>query len=305
VGVAFYLLPKTPPVVVSSLVLIFVLLIHPIWNFWWVEARLWRKFAATLLFILALICLGRSSWPSGSGSLLQFAAHLMEGFWRWMVGPHGRWFDRSVGAAYSVAVIMGLVLLGRMLNARRLSPRVQPQKGFLDYRLEAETAMSAMPAMLEKLTAIMTEVGPAMEKHTKALERASSTAEQLRVSKLASSSLDRYSIRVDRVSARFVENGDLLSEGLIGWSKWIEEAGSPKASFGDFPEVLRHLIGNLSVANDHLTEYIATTSHVKGASSVLNAAVDRHIRSWELIVHTNRRIHEACDETLKILDGLT
>ena len=37
IGVILFLIPKTPSIVVLCLVLIFLLLIHPVWNLWWVE----------------------------------------------------------------------------------------------------------------------------------------------------------------------------------------------------------------------------------------------------------------------------
>ena len=95
VGLVFYLVLKTPGVVVSALVLIFALSIHPIWNFWWIEAKLWRKVSATALLVLALFGLGQISWPPDSGSFLQAISHVFAIVWRWLLGLHGRWFDRA------------------------------------------------------------------------------------------------------------------------------------------------------------------------------------------------------------------
>jgi hypothetical protein len=62
-GILFWLLPKTPPLVIFSLVFIFALLIHPIWNFWWIERELWRRIAAISFFVGCLVLLGYASWP--------------------------------------------------------------------------------------------------------------------------------------------------------------------------------------------------------------------------------------------------
>src|SRR5882724_8334996 len=62
-GIAFYLLPKTSLVVLCSLALILGLLIHPIWNFWWVEKAIWRRLGALSLFVAFLALLGYFSWP--------------------------------------------------------------------------------------------------------------------------------------------------------------------------------------------------------------------------------------------------
>ena len=39
VGIIYFWIPKTPTALVISLVVIFLLLIHPLWNFWWIERR--------------------------------------------------------------------------------------------------------------------------------------------------------------------------------------------------------------------------------------------------------------------------
>jgi hypothetical protein len=66
VGLVFYLLPKTPLVVTCCLLLIFLLLIHPIWNLWWIEDALWRRCIACLLLISGLVALGCASWPQAT-----------------------------------------------------------------------------------------------------------------------------------------------------------------------------------------------------------------------------------------------
>lgn len=63
-GILFFLLPKVPVVILASTVAIFVILVHPAWNFWWVEKSLLRRFAA--LVCLAVCCIGAAyiAWPT-------------------------------------------------------------------------------------------------------------------------------------------------------------------------------------------------------------------------------------------------
>jgi hypothetical protein len=63
VGIALYLLPKTPGVVIVSLALMLALLLHPIWKFYWIEDRRWRQATACILLVLGLTVLGVKSWP--------------------------------------------------------------------------------------------------------------------------------------------------------------------------------------------------------------------------------------------------
>ncbi len=63
VGVILFLLPKTPSVVCGAVALIFLLLVHPVWHFWWIEKSAFRRVFACLLLSVALVGLGYSAWP--------------------------------------------------------------------------------------------------------------------------------------------------------------------------------------------------------------------------------------------------
>jgi hypothetical protein len=62
-GIVYWLIPKNPATIIISLIVIFALLIHPIWNLRWIEERTRRRILAILLFITILIILGIVSWP--------------------------------------------------------------------------------------------------------------------------------------------------------------------------------------------------------------------------------------------------
>jgi hypothetical protein len=64
VGIVFFLVPsKTPLLIVGLLVLCFCLLVHPIWNFWWIEERRARRIAALALLVIGLVRVGEVAWP--------------------------------------------------------------------------------------------------------------------------------------------------------------------------------------------------------------------------------------------------
>jgi hypothetical protein len=229
--------------------------------------------------------------------------------WAWKRHLDAVWFNRVVGAlatAFSIALILVLIVVLREVVAWIRDHRrvLVPEKGFLDHRLDAERAILALPASMAKLTAIMKEVGSAMEKHTNSLQAAGSTAQQIKVSEAASRSLDKYSARVDRVAVKYARIGGSLSLGLSGWSKWIENTRPSKVSFADFPQSLSEFIPVMDRSNDNMRTYIATVRNMRGVSSALNAAVDRHINSLVAIFNTNVSIHTACCETLKIIESL-
>ncbi len=130
-----------------------------------------------------------------------------------------------------------------------------------------------------------------MDKHATLLGQAPSTGLQLKASRAAASSLDRYSVRVRRVGLEYIRNGETLASGLAGWSKWIEQSRPSKSAFGDnFSEALREIGDNLHRSNGQLSHFILTTNNAKGASSVLDAALDRHTQAWREVLDTNRNI---------------
>lgn len=42
----------------------FVLSLYPVWNFWWIEKSLMRRFAALLILVCVVIAFGFLAWPS-------------------------------------------------------------------------------------------------------------------------------------------------------------------------------------------------------------------------------------------------
>jgi len=76
--VIMFLLPKTPSIVIGCLTVIFILLIHPIWNFWWIEQSLWLRMAAILLVASCLCFLGYSVYPNQLGIRTKLYKEFME-----------------------------------------------------------------------------------------------------------------------------------------------------------------------------------------------------------------------------------
>jgi hypothetical protein len=62
-GIAFFLIPKTPIAIIICLVIMFALLIHPLWKFWWIERSRNRQIIACLFLVACLFLLGRAAWP--------------------------------------------------------------------------------------------------------------------------------------------------------------------------------------------------------------------------------------------------
>ena len=84
-----------------------------------------------------------------------------------------------------------------------------------------------------------------------------------------------------------------------------KETSPDKSALGaQFDETLRTFIGTLDTSNKQLREYIKTMQNVKGVASTMDTALDRHIRALQVVLDTNINIHNACSQTLSVLDGL-
>lgn len=63
VGLMKALLPTTPPIIIGWLLFIFILLLYPVWNFWWIEKNIRRRSGALLIIVCILVIIGFISWP--------------------------------------------------------------------------------------------------------------------------------------------------------------------------------------------------------------------------------------------------
>ncbi len=190
----------------------------------------------------------------------------------------GPWMDRVLGVIVGIIFVPLAVYAIKLVGGRRTRRLrlLEIPKGFLDYKWDMENSMVVLTATVLKLGAIMSDVGPMFNKHTTRMLLASSSSasasDQLKVSTSAALSLNRYSARVERIRAKYVDVGDILSSGLRGWSKWIEATRPAKVTFANFPEVLRGFKDGMNESNDTLRVYIGTLEGGKGVSRLLDAS---------------------------------
>lgn len=57
-------LPKTPLLVIVSVFAIFICLLHPIWNFWWIEKSNALRAIAVMCWVIVSLLIGYASWPA-------------------------------------------------------------------------------------------------------------------------------------------------------------------------------------------------------------------------------------------------
>jgi len=63
IALFFYLFAKTSITVVACVLIMFGLLVHPIWNFWWIEKSLWRRMTSLGAAALLLLLVAIAAWP--------------------------------------------------------------------------------------------------------------------------------------------------------------------------------------------------------------------------------------------------
>jgi hypothetical protein len=64
IGITTFLLPdRSSATVVIACVLIFALLVHPVWNFWWIERSIARQVCGFVVLLAVITGLGLMAWP--------------------------------------------------------------------------------------------------------------------------------------------------------------------------------------------------------------------------------------------------
>ena|SRR5438477_9275290 len=68
-GLVTFVAPRTTTFIICLLVLCFLLLIHPVWNFWWIERSFVRRLASLFVVSLTLAFVGLASLPKESSPM--------------------------------------------------------------------------------------------------------------------------------------------------------------------------------------------------------------------------------------------
>lgn len=218
----------------------------------------------------------------------------------WSYFRPGAWF--LLGAAF-IATVKLMLKIGRYITGRRtsFSPSTV-ERGFLDYKLEAEQAMAQLPRILSALTKIMDDVGSSLQHHTRRLRGTSgSTALGVKRIRKAADSLNMYSRQLDKWGAKLDCEGNRIVEGFSGYLPWLgkQQDKSPAATLA---QLLRQLIQSMNTTVAALDSYLSAADSNRGVSRDLNLAVDTHCQSIRRIRNTTIRIIQSCTDNLNILE---
>ena len=61
-----FLFAKSPVAVLACVIVMFALLVHPVWNFWWIEDRKWRRVIALGAVAVGLGFVAYAAWPEST-----------------------------------------------------------------------------------------------------------------------------------------------------------------------------------------------------------------------------------------------
>jgi hypothetical protein len=189
-------------------------------------------------------------------------------------------------------------------SAKKSGHSQKGEKGYLDYKLQAEDAMAALPAALEPISQVMARVGTLMESETSRVQAASnsSTLAQTKVISRSARRLDRLSRMMDEKCEPLEKIGDSIVEGQLGWFTWMKSQSNRKAAQATVVPLMTQLTATLRTTDDQTGRYVETIRAMRGVSKDLNLAVDAHLKSVERVRNVNIKILNSCINTLHLLE---
>jgi hypothetical protein len=216
----------------------------------------------------------------------------------------GSWMQRSFWAFVGGVSILCLQLVIIAVNnyLRRMKAFQSTDKGFLDYKLQAETAMSDLSPTLAPISEIMFQVGKMIEEQTRRASEVAlvETRAQLLVVRRSAKKLNRFSHQMESKCSRLEDNGRILEEGMLGWFKWLNGQQDHDSELVAVAIPLRSLCNSMEEAIRQSNRYISTLENAKGVSRDMNVASDAHIRVVTRVHEATLKIWDCCIQALKL-----
>ena len=170
------------------------------------------------------------------------------------------------------------------------------QRGFLDWKLQAENAMADLGPALTPIISLTERVGTTTDQLTLETRKALHypTKKQLEVTRRGAMRLDALTLRMEKCCNRLENIGSELQEGLIGWYGWIKQNDPSLGAFGESNPSLFQLCRTMLGASQTTESFIETLENTKGISHDMNESLDRHIAVNRRILSALSNINDAC-----------
>jgi len=294
------------------------------------------KFGLLLLAVVGIAyCLKKSHWTHTWPPALKFVAWAFLAFvLSWiligqidgqLVADHSRTvgeaatafmghigdFGKRLTASKLFWIVVGMLLLRAtqvfFSNVRSSLARTnaigKTDKGFLDYKLQAENAVTELPRVLDGLTQIMGRVSSMIGGQAPAMHAALSrpTKVQIHVVAEVARKLDAYSQQMEKRCVRLEAIGRALSEGMSGWFGWMKGRVDLTSEAAPLVAVLEGAATTIGQTINHEEKYIESLSSSIGVSQDMNSALDRHIAVNQRVRDASATIAGSCRNALDIL----
>jgi len=175
-------------------------------------------------------------------------------------------------------------------------------KGFLDYKLQTETAIEELGPAIKPISQIMGEImGLLQHAVDKNNPPPSSlpTHKQIRVLKRLATKIDSLSQKMDEKCVGLERVGNLLTEGMVNWFNVKYAPSGAKQLFESTTASLRKLCESIGQTQKHTDEYLVTIENTRGLSQDMNLALTSHAKSVRRVREANQKILDSCVKALK------
>jgi hypothetical protein len=310
-AIVLFLVEKTQIWTVLFLVALVTLLFHPIKQIPWIRSNSKRRIAALGVMVLLVICFGFAIWPkqnrgvtgptyAASVALTSVAIFLT--------------VLRTPEVQYGLCVVFGMLLMAllqkfaywiRFRQKINISSR-GGVKGFLDYKMQAESGMKSFSPKLNEISNIVANVGSSLEKHTKRVQSVLNASTRIQMRRVIQTArmLDRYSGQLDKKGTDLEAIAEPLAEGIEEWLKWASKQPNGMDTKQELEGSMRPLVETMKKSLESTNVYIENTEALHGVSRDMNGAIDRHIDSMTRIRNTNEKLLRSCLEVLRHFDAM-
>lgn len=202
--------------------------------------------------------------------------------------------------ALLMLVFQVLLLAAKAYTVQRTKSH-SAEKGMLDFKLQAETAMTNLTPVINSIAEVANEVANMLGRQTNDVKAASAmpTPAQLRVVSETARKLDHCSRRMAAKCSRLEIIGKQAEEGISGLFRWANAQPATNLTTPEVLTVLKQFSQSLERSLMQTMQYIAILNTCKGISREMNAALDGHIEIVTRIHNANANILTACLSALQ------
>jgi cell division protein ZapA (FtsZ GTPase activity inhibitor) len=180
----------------------------------------------------------------------------------------------------------------------------QPEKGFLDYQIDLEMSGKQMSAVMDKMNAIMINIGKKSGKHTLKIQKITANTEgqtlvnvSTKVRYVANNiahDLDDYCRKMNSYNTKF----STISQTVIIAIRWLSEhqpSWTNEKSLAD----IQSLRDATRDARGSMAGLIEALNHIRGVAATMNAAIDRATAQLVILNDTIDSVTTVCDFVLE------